>query len=168
MNTKIKEVLARAISDSRGNPTIEAAVIAGRYIGKAAVPSGASKGMYEAVELRDRNGKGVSLAVDNVNIIINKALVGKEVHDQAHIDNLMIELDGTKNKSKLGANAILSTSLAVARVRAKVLGKPLYASAVAVHEYNQWRKARKKLVAVPGVYDSAALQHFRRILERKH
>jgi enolase len=128
MNTKIKEVLARAISDSRGNPTIEAAVIAGRYIGKAAVPSGASKGMYEAVELRDRNGKGVSLAVDNVNIIINKALVGKEVHDQAHIDNLMIELDGTKNKSKLGANAILSTSLAVARVRAKVLGKPLYAS----------------------------------------
>lgn len=127
----IEEVYARQIFDSRGNPTVEVDVItdAGGF-GRAAVPSGASTGIHEAVELRDGGsaymGKGVLKAVDNVNNIIAPEIIGFDVTDQTLIDKMMIELDGTPNKSKLGANAILGVSLAVARAAANELGLPLY------------------------------------------
>ena len=129
---EIESVFAREIMDSRGNPTIEVEVIAeGGYVGRAAVPSGASTGAYEAVELRDGDndrymGKGVLDAVDNVNDIIADEVEGMNVLDQAAIDMLMIELDGTPNKKKLGANAILGVSLAVAKAAAECLGVSLY------------------------------------------
>lgn len=127
----IEAVHARQILDSRGNPTIEAEVrLAEGQIGRAAVPSGASTGEFEAVELRDGGdlwmGKGVSKAVANVNGEINKALIGFDVTDQAGLDRLMIELDGTDNKGRLGANAILGVSLAAARAAALLEGCPLY------------------------------------------
>ena len=129
----ILDVFARQILDSRGNPTIEVEVITeSGYTGRAAVPSGASTGKYEAVELRDGDdsrymGKGVSKAVENVNTIINETLVGLvDVFDQVYIDNLLRELDGTENKSKLGANAILGVSLAVSKAAAEASGQPLY------------------------------------------
>ena len=118
---KITKVHARQIIDSRGNPTIEAEVtVDHKVIGRAAVPSGASTGKYEAVELRDNDkhflGRGVQKAVFNINTKINKVLCGISVFDQELIDSKMIELDNTANKSKLGANAILSVSLAVAKL----------------------------------------------------
>jgi enolase len=128
----IKKVKAREILDSRGNPTIEVEVeLKDGTLGMAAVPSGASTGKHEAVELRDGdksryNGKGVLKAVDNVNKAINKAVAGMSVTDQSAIDNTMITLDGTLNKSKLGANAILGVSLAVAHAAASFKGVPLY------------------------------------------
>ncbi len=128
----IKNIKAREILDSRGNPTIEAEVeLAGGTTGRAAVPSGASTGKYEAVELRDRdksrfNGLGVLQAVANVNEHIAAAIVGMPAADQAAIDHKLIELDGTTNKSRLGANAILGTSLAVAHAAANHLATPLY------------------------------------------
>lgn len=128
----IEEVYARQILDSRGNPTVEVEVILDSgVIGRASVPSGASTGMYEAVELRDGDkdyfmGKSVLNAVENVNEIIAPEIVGAYVFDQIGIDNYMIELDGTENKSKLGANAILGVSLAVAKAAAKELNLPLY------------------------------------------
>lgn len=128
----ITEVYAREILDSRGNPTIEVEVcLEDGSIGRAAVPSGASTGAYEAVELRDGDetrylGKGVTKAVDNVNDIIAEALVGLEATRQVEIDEMLIRLDGTPNKSKLGANAILGVSMAVARAAADSLGLPLY------------------------------------------
>ena len=127
----IVDVHARQILDSRGNPTVEVDVVTeSGAIGRAAVPSGASTGEYEAVELRDGGkdymGKGVLKAVANVNDIIAEELVGMNVFDQNLIDRTMIELDGTPNKSKLGANAILGVSLAVARAAAEELGLPLY------------------------------------------
>ena len=128
----IKNIKAREILDSRGNPTIEAEVeLAGGTTGRAAVPSGASTGKYEAVELRDRdksrfNGLGVLQAVANVNEHIAAAIVGMPATDQAAIDHKLIELDGTTNKSRLGANAILGTSLAVAHAAANLLATPLY------------------------------------------
>jgi enolase len=128
----IENVFAREILDSRGNPTIEVEVIVeGGYIGRAAVPSGASTGAFEAVELRDGDknrylGKGVEKAVDNVNNIIAPEVEGMNVFDQVAIDKLMIQLDGTPNKSKLGANAILGVSLAVAKAAAEALGISLY------------------------------------------
>jgi enolase len=116
--------------DSRGNPTIECDVWVGDVMGRAAVPSGASTGTHEALELRDGGkdymGKGVLKAVANVNEIIAPALIGMDARDQADVDEKMIALDGTPNKSKLGANAILSVSLAVAAAAAKQSGKPLY------------------------------------------
>lgn len=129
----ITNVLAREVLDSRGNPTVEVEVFteAGAY-GRAIVPSGASTGEYEAVELRDDDksrylGKGVLKAVDNVNSIIAPALIGEfSVLDQVSVDNKMIELDGTANKGALGANAILGVSLAVAHAGANYLGLPLY------------------------------------------
>lgn len=127
----IAQIHARQILDSRGNPTVEVDVIT-EYgtLGRAAVPSGASTGEYEAVELRDGGkeylGKGVLKAVKNVNDIIAPELVGVDVFEQAAIDKAMIELDGTPNKGKLGANAILGVSLAVAQAAAKELGIPLY------------------------------------------
>jgi enolase len=132
MNTQISEIHAREILDSRGNPTIEADVtIYEGSIGRAAVPSGASTGEHEAVELRDGDpqrysGKGVLQAVQNVNEIIAQALAGKNAGAQREIDNVMLELDHTPNKSKLGANAILSVSMACARAAANSLRLPLY------------------------------------------
>jgi len=132
MSPIISEIYAREILDSRGNPTIEADVILedGSF-GRAAVPSGASTGEHEAVELRDGDssrygGKGTLNAVANVNEIIADALIGLNSDEQTQIDDLMIELDGTENKSKLGANAMLSVSLAVAKATAAWLGMPLY------------------------------------------
>ena len=123
----IINVHARQIFDSRGNPTVEVDVITENGIlGRAAVPSGASTGEHEAVELRDGGtaymGKAVGNAVNNVNTIIAQEIVGSSVFDQEHLDQLMIDLDGTKNKSKLGANAILGVSLAVAKAAANELG----------------------------------------------
>ncbi|MEO9804392.1 MAG: phosphopyruvate hydratase [Reichenbachiella sp.] len=128
----IESVFARQILDSRGNPTIEVDVVTeSGVLGRAAVPSGASTGVNEAVELRDGDkgkylGKGVLKAVDNVNDIIQEELIGLSVFDQKYIDQLMIQLDGTETKSKLGANAILGVSLAVARAAAEELGLPLF------------------------------------------
>ena len=128
----ISEVYARQILDSRGNPTVEAEVICedGSF-GRAAVPSGASTGAFEAVELRDGDkscymGKGVLKAVDNVNNIIADELIGMNVFDQAEIDQTMIDLDGTENKGKLGANALLAVSIAVAQAAANALEIGLY------------------------------------------
>ena len=127
----IIKVHARQILDSRGNPTIEVDVVTENgVLGRAAVPSGASTGEHEAVELRDGGkaymGKGVSKAVHNVNATIAPELMGVSVFEQNHIDQLMIELDATPNKSNLGANAILGVSLAVAKAAANELGLPLY------------------------------------------
>lgn len=128
----IEDIFARQILDSRGNPTIEVDVITSDgCTGRAAVPSGASTGMHEAVELRDGDsavymGKGVLKAVENVNEIIAPELEGISVYEQQSIDRLMIELDGTGNKSRLGANAILGVSLACARAASASLGMPLY------------------------------------------
>ena len=129
---KIDEIIAREILDSRGNPTIEVDVILENGVmGRAAVPSGASTGENEALELRDGDkrrfgGKGTLKAVENVNTIIAPALVGRSVYRQRDIDNIMLNIDGTTNKSNLGANAILGVSLAVARAAAKSLDMPLY------------------------------------------
>ncbi len=127
----IIDIHARQILDSRGNPTVEVDVTTENGImGRAAVPSGASTGEHEAVELRDGGkdymGKGVLKAVDNVNSILAEELIGSSVFDQNLIDQIMIDLDGTPNKSKLGANAILGVSLAVAKAAANELGIPLY------------------------------------------
>ena len=128
----ISDIYAKEILDSRGNPTVEVEVwTEGGGYGKAAVPSGASTGAFEAVELRDGDkdrylGKGVLDAVDNVNVIIAPELIGLDATEQTYIDEVMIELDGTDNKSKLGANAILGVSLAVARAAADYLQVPLY------------------------------------------
>ena len=121
---KIKSIVARQIFDSRGNPTVEVDIITENLVlGRAAVPSGASTGEHEAVELRDGgndyHGKGVLKAVSNINNIISQQLIGKSVFDQKSNDHLMISLDGTENKSKLGANAILGVSLAMAKAAAK-------------------------------------------------
>lgn len=132
MSTTIEEVIAREILDSRGNPTIEVDVyLSGGARGRASVPSGASTGSNEALELRDGNperygGKGVLNAVDNVNERIAPELIDMDATDQVAIDNLLCELDGTPNKSKLGANAILGVSLAVAKAAAEGVGLPLF------------------------------------------
>lgn len=132
MDTTIESITALEILDSRGNPTVEVEVVlADGSWGRAAVPSGASTGVHEALELRDGDkarylGKGVRKAVDNVNNEIAEALVGWDAVEQKAIDQLLIELDGTPNKSRLGANAILGVSLAVAKAAANALGLPLY------------------------------------------
>ena len=128
----ITDIYAREVLDSRGNPTVEVEVwtendVMGRYL----VPSGASTGAFEAVELRDGDknrymGKGVLNAVDNVNNILAEEIIGLDVFEQSYIDNTMIDLDGTPNKGKLGANAILGVSLAVAKAAAKEIGMPLF------------------------------------------
>lgn len=132
MDTLIDDVVGRQILDSRGNPTVEVEVtLADGSWGRAAVPSGASTGIHEALELRDADkskylGKGVLKAVDNVNDVIAEALWDEDATQQKAIDALLLKLDGTANKSKLGANAILGTSLAVAKAAANSLGLPLY------------------------------------------
>jgi hypothetical protein len=128
----ISDIYAREVLDSRGNPTVEVELYTeAGAMGRGIVPSGASTGEHEAVELRDGDksrfmGKGVTKAVDNVNNIIAKEIVGYDVTDQRAIDQAMIDLDGTPNKGKLGANAILGVSLAAARAAADELGQPLY------------------------------------------
>ena len=130
--TSIVDVMARELLDSRGNPTIEVDVILeSGVLGRAAIPSGASTGEHEAIELRDGDvnryfGKGVQKAVTNVNDTITEHVIGLDATDQVGIDKLMIELDGTPNKSNLGANAILGVSLAVAKAAAETLGLPLH------------------------------------------
>jgi len=128
----IREIIAREIIDSRGNPTVEVEVWTETgFMGRAAVPSGASTGVHEAAELRDNEdgrylGKGVREAVKNVEKILREELTGCEVSDQIKIDRMMIDRDGTRNKSKIGANAILAVSLAVAKAAAEEFGQPLY------------------------------------------
>ncbi|MBT8190846.1 MAG: phosphopyruvate hydratase [Saprospiraceae bacterium] len=130
--SRISDITARQILDSRGNPTIEVDVLTENgYVGRAAVPSGASTGAYEAVELRDGDkdvylGKAVSKAVSNVNNQIMESLIGEDIFDQRLIDERMISLDGTENKGNLGANAILGVSLAVAKAAAQESGQSLY------------------------------------------
>ncbi len=129
---RIIDVRARQVLDSRGNPTVEAEVyLDSGAVGRGIVPSGASTGENEALELRDKNshyylGKSVLQAVDNVNSIIAKELIGLDIENQAELDELLIELDGTENKSKLGANAILAVSMAFARAVAEERGEPLF------------------------------------------
>ncbi|NQZ11649.1 MAG: phosphopyruvate hydratase, partial [Algicola sp.] len=131
--SKIVKIIAREVMDSRGNPTIEADVhLANGAWGRACAPSGASTGSREALELRDGDksrylGKGVLNAVNNVNNDIREALLGQNALEQGNIDQVMIDLDGTENKDKLGANAILAVSLAVAKAAAMFKGVPLYA-----------------------------------------
>jgi enolase len=141
ITTAIDSIIAREILDSRGNPTVEVEVIlADGIFGQAAVPSGASTGVHEALEMRDGDearygGKGVQQAVSNVNSIIAPELFGWDVIDQAGIDALMLELDGTPNKERLGANAILGVSLAVAKAAANALQLPLYRYIGGVHAH---------------------------------
>ncbi|HMV01317.1 MAG TPA: phosphopyruvate hydratase, partial [Rhodocyclaceae bacterium] len=130
--SSIVDVVAREILDSRGNPTVEADVLLeSGVMGRAAVPSGASTGSREAIELRDGDagrylGKGVLQAVENINTEISEAIIGLDAQEQAFIDQTMIDLDGTDNKSRLGANAILAVSMAVAKAAAEESGLPLY------------------------------------------
>ena len=157
--TIIAGVVGREILDSRGNPTVEVDVyLEDGTRGRAAVPSGASTGAHEAVELRDGDkkrygGKGVSKAVDNVNEELAELVVGMDARDQVALDSAMIELDGTKNKGRLGANAILGVSLAAAVAAAESLGVPLYRhigglrardAAGADDEHPQRRQARRR------------------------
>ena len=128
---EIEEVKALEVLDSRGNPTVQVEVVAGGFSGVAMVPSGASTGSFEAVELRDGDesrylGKGVLKAVENVNTIIRDRILGMNVYDQVTLDKTLIELDGTENKGKLGANATLVVSLAVAKAAAASLYMELY------------------------------------------
>src|SRR5438477_11810757 len=129
---RIRRIRAREVLDSRGNPTVEVdCVLESGVRGRSIVPSGASTGEHEALELRDGDkkrylGKGVTKAVTNVNKIIASALVGQNATLQSHIDQLMLTMDGTKNKSKLGANAMLGVSMAVARAAAESHGLPLF------------------------------------------
>ncbi len=133
VSKKIRSIHAREILDSRGNPTLEADVVVDGALGRACVPSGASTGQHEALELRDGDGrryggKGVLKAVANVNDVIAPELVGMDVRDQKAVDERMLELDGTSSKSRLGANAILAVSMAVAHAAAAAAGEPLYRS----------------------------------------
>ena len=128
----IVDIIGREILDSRGNPTVECDVLLeSGVMGRAAVPSGASTGAREAIELRDGDanrygGKGVLKAIENVNTEISEAIMGLEANEQAFLDNALIELDGTENKSRLGANAMLAVSIAVAKAAAEESGLPLY------------------------------------------
>jgi len=128
--SKILKIRSREIIDSRGNPTVEADVFTGKGLSRASVPSGASTGKYEAFELRDGGrrylGQGVLKAVSNVNNVISKKIVEQDCTKQKEMDELMIELDGTPNKSNLGANAILAVSMAVCKAGALESNLPLY------------------------------------------
>ena len=168
---EIVDVLGREILDSRGNPTVEVEVtLDNGVVGRAAVPSGASTGIYEACELRDGDksrylGKGVQKAVENVNGEIAEALNGLNALDQPYIDKILIELDGTPNKTRLGANAMLGVSLAVAKASAEALGLPLYsyiggvnAKTLPVPMMNVFERRRPRAVlrgGHSGVYDHA-------------
>ncbi|MBI4125937.1 MAG: phosphopyruvate hydratase, partial [Deltaproteobacteria bacterium] len=145
---RILDVKGREILDSRGNPTVEVEVhVEGGFVGRAAIPSGASTGVHEAIELRDRDetrylGKGVLKAVGHVQFEIRKAMVGLPVTDQETLDHKLIELDGSPNKSRLGANAILGVSLAVAHAAASAKHVPLFEHIASLY-------ARKRRLALP-------------------
>ena len=131
MTFKIKKIRAIEVLDSRGNPTIEVNLTANSCCAKSIVPSGASTGIHEALELRDNDkkrfhGKGVLKAVGNVNKIISRKIIGLDCRNQREIDNILIELDGTENKSRLGANAVLGVSMAVCKAGAICSGRHLY------------------------------------------
>lgn len=166
----IIDVIGREILDSRGNPTVEAEVwLESGVVATAAVPSGASTGVREAIELRDKDparfgGKGVLKAVENVSGEIANAVLGAEASDQVYIDRLMIDLDGTENKSRLGANAMLAVSMAVARAAAQETGLPLYRyfggmgavnAARSDDERHQWRRACQQQPRPAGIHDCA-------------
>jgi L-alanine-DL-glutamate epimerase-like enolase superfamily enzyme len=165
MDTTIEQIYAHEILDSRGNPTVEVEVtLADGSWGRAAVPSGASTGSHEALELRDKDpnrygGKGVLKAVENVNGEIAETLVGWEATDQRAIDQTMLDLDGTPNKSRLGANAILGVSLAVSKAAASSLHLPLYRyiGGVFAHVLPQRRRAHRLAIdRFPGIHGHAA------------
>ena len=152
-NLKITKLFARQILDSRGNPTIEVEAWSNSLSTRAIVPSGASTGKYEALELRDGGksygGKSVQKAVDNVNKIISKAIVGIEFYDQKSIDEALIKLDGTPNKSKLGANAILGVSMAACRLNAKILGFELHEYIARIFAHDEKNYVRNYSIPVP-------------------
>ena len=165
--SSIVDVVAREILDSRGNPTVEADVLLeSGVMGRAAVPSGASTGSREAIELRDGDpqrylGKGVLRAVENVNTEICEAIIGLDAVEQPLIDQTLIELDGTENKARLGANAMLAVSLAVAKAAAEESGLPLYRYLggagrmqlpVPLDERDQRRRARQQQPGSAGVH----------------
>ena len=133
---QIKSVKAREILDSRGNPTIEVKVETNLGKFSASVPAGASKGKYEAVELRDTDGRGVLKAIENIEKIISPVLLKENLTDQKRIDEILINLDGTKNKSRLGANAILAISIAMCRAGAAANHLPLYEY---INEIGNWK-----------------------------
>ena len=177
--TAIVDIIGREILDSRGNPTVEVdVVLEDGSLGRAAVPSGASTGAHEAVELRDGDkarylGKGVRKAVDAINGEILEALAGMAAEEQVQIDQTLIELDGTPNKGRLGANAILGVSLAVAKAAARILRHAAVSLcrrhfgadlAGADDEYHQWRRARRQSDRLPGIHDHAGrrAEFFRR------
>jgi len=139
--SKIKSIIAREIKDSRNKPTLEVELETEKGVFKASVPSGASTGINEALELRDEDGRGVLLAIKNVNEIIAPKLIGQSVINQREIDNLIIALDGTENKSKLGANAILGVSMAVCRAGATAQKMPLYKYIAEISENTEELKA---------------------------
>lgn len=145
MENKITKIIAEEIKDSRGNPTIKVTVYANDKFDSFSVPSGASTGIHEAYELRDSDGKGVGKAIENINNIITPALVGQNVLNQEEIDKLMIKLDGTTNKSKLGGNAIIGISIACAKVAAKV-------SSLETFEYLRELKEIKPSRKIPYLY----------------
>ena len=172
---KIEKIVAREILDSRGNPTVEVDVILEcGVMGRAAVPSGASTGEHEALELRDGDkqrygGKGTLKAVENVNKIIAPALIGWSSLEQRTIDHKMLELDGTPTKSKLGANAILGVSLAVAKAAANLSRytfiqiyrwSKYLRNAGPDDEYHQWRFTQRRSYRFPRIYDSAGRRLF--------
>ena len=172
--TTIDSVFAREILDSRGNPTVEVEVVLeGGAMGRAAVPSGASTGEREALELRDGDkkrylGKGVQKAVAAVNDLLAPEVIGEDALDQALVDQLMIDLDGTDTKKKLGANAILAVSLAVAKAAAEATAAaalPLHRraerphAAGALHEHPERRRPRRQQAGLPGVHDRAPRLH---------
>lgn len=144
--SKITKIIAHEILDSRGNPTVEVGlVLDDKFCGEASVPSGASTGAYEAAELRDGDktryfGQGVLKAVSNINNIISKSIIKKNINDQTSLDKKLLEIDGTENKSKLGANAILAVSLAFAKARANETN---------LHLFESMRKSKKYLMPVP-------------------
>lgn len=167
---EIEKVSGREIIDSRGNPTVEAEVtLAGGIIGRGAAPSGASTGEFEALELRDGNksrfgGKGVSKAVHNINTTINGALKGMDASDIYAVDAAMLKADGTRDKSGLGANAILAVSIACTRAASLALQIPLYRflgwrkcqpSSGSHDEYFEWGRSCGKHGRCPGIYDHA-------------
>ena len=150
LDKTVKKIHARWILDSRGNPTVEAEIFADNFYARAAVPSGASTGSYEALELRDQasefKGKGVKQAVQNINQKIAPKLVGMNLFEQQKIDNTMLELDGTPNKASLGANAILAVSLAIAKLAAQVKKMSLYQY---INELSQNKSRKNYLLPVP-------------------
>ena len=161
---EIESVVGREILDSRGNPTVEAEItLADGTVARGCAPSGASTGEFEALELRDGDksrylGKGVTKAVENINTVIADAVVGMDASDIYAVDAAMLKVDGTKDKSNLGANAILAVSIAACRAAAASLEMPLYRwqpPACAHDEHSERRRTRNEYCGYTGVYDHA-------------